>query len=52
MEAPKILIAEDEKEIRSSLIDFLSLRIECDIIETENAYDAIEKIESTDIDPF
>ena len=50
MEIPKILIVEDEKETRDNLNNFLLPRINCEILEAENAYQAIEKIESTRVD--
>lgn len=50
METPRILIVDDEQDTRASLKNCLSPRIQCEIIEASNAYEAIEKIESTGID--
>lgn len=46
----KILIVDDEEEIRRTLVDHLSGRIECEIIEAANGYEAIEKLGKNDID--
>lgn len=46
----RILIVDDEEEIRKTLVDHLSGRIECDIIEAANGYEAIERLEKNDID--
>lgn len=50
METAKILIVDDEKDIRASLTDFLSPRINCEIFQAENAYEAIEKIKNEPVD--
>ena len=47
---PKVLIVDDEPEIRHLLNDHLSKRIECTIIEASNGYEAIEKFQNNDID--
>ena len=46
MERAKILIVDDEKETRHTSNDYISNRIECDIAEAENGYEAIEKIKN------
>ena len=46
----KILVVDDEAEIRKTLVDHLSGRIECEIIEACNGYEAIERLEKNDID--
>ncbi len=50
MNLPKILIVDDENETRQTLNDFLANRIECEIIEAENGYEATEKLEKNLID--
>lgn len=50
MKPAKILIVDDEKDIRDSLTDFLSPRIHCEIIHAENTYEAITKIENEHMD--
>lgn len=46
----KILVVDDEEEIRKTLVDHLFGRIECEIIEAANGYEAIEKLGKNDID--
>ncbi len=46
----KILVVDDEEEIRKTLVEHLSSRIECEITEACNGYEAIEKIGKGDID--
>lgn len=47
---PKILIVDDEADTRKTLNDYLSHRIECEIIEAPNGYEAIEKLKENKID--
>lgn len=46
----KILIIDDEAETRKILKDYLSSRLQCDIIESANGYDAIEELKKQKID--
>ena len=50
MNLPQILIVDDESETRQTLNDFLINRIECEIIEASNGYEATEKLEKHQID--
>ena len=50
METPVILIVDDEEATRQTLNDHLSSRIECEIIEASNGYEAIEKLQKNDVD--
>ena len=50
MTPPKILIVDDEEEIRKTLNDYLSARMECEILQAANGYEAIEKLKSNQID--
>ena len=50
MAAAKILLVDDEEEIRRTLNEYLSNRIECEIIEAENGYAAVEKLRANDVD--
>lgn len=50
MDNPKILIVDDEVHIRDSLNEHLSLRLECEIVEATNGYEAIERLENNNID--
>jgi len=50
MNLPKILIVDDEGETRQTLNEFLSNRIECEIIEAANGYEATETLEKNTID--
>ena len=50
MEKAKILIVDDEKETRHTLHDYLSNRIECEIVEAENGYEAIQNIKNAAFD--
>lgn len=49
MSLPKILIVDDEAQIRASLKDFLSSRIQVDVIEVGNGYEALEKLKTGDV---
>ena len=46
----KILIVDDEQETRRTLNEHLFRRINCEILEASNGYEAIEKIQSNAID--
>lgn len=50
MKAPKILIVDDEKDTRQTLNDYLSNRIECEIIEAADGYEALEQLKHNPID--
>ena len=50
MERPKILIVDDEDQMRSTLNSFLSERIDCDIYEAADGYKAIEYLKANNID--
>jgi sigma-B regulation protein RsbU (phosphoserine phosphatase) len=50
IEIPKILIVDDEKDTRDALNDYLSNRIECQIIEAENGYEALKQLQNDSID--
>jgi DNA-binding response OmpR family regulator len=50
MQKPSILIVDDEKDTRNTLNNYLCNRIECDITEAEDGYQAIEKLKSTNFD--
>lgn len=50
MEIPKILIVDDEEETRRTLNDHLSNRINCQIMEASDGYEAIEKLQKTEFD--
>ncbi len=47
---PKILVVDDEDDIRKTLVDHLSARIDCEIIQAVNGYEAIEKLNENDVD--
>ncbi len=47
---PKILIVDDEMETRQTLRDYLSRRVECEILEASSGYEAIEKLKKETID--
>ena len=47
---PKILIVDDEEETRKTLNDYLSVRMECEIFQASNGYEAIEKLKNNQID--
>ena len=50
MAAAKILVVDDEEEIRRTLHEHLSSRIECEIIEAANGYEALEQLGNNDVD--
>ena len=50
MSLPKILIVDDEEETRKTLDDYLSVRMECEIFQASNGYEAIEKLKGNKID--
>ena len=50
MDIPKILIVDDEKDTRQTLNDYLSNRIECEVIEAADGYKAIEHLKNKSID--
>ena len=50
MATAKILIVDDEAQTRKVLHDYLFSRIECDIIEAENGYEAIEQLKKQTVD--
>ena len=47
---PKILIVDDEEDIRKILNEYLSSRMDCEIMEAVNGYEAIEMIGKNDVD--
>jgi len=50
MDRPRILIADDEAEIRSVLNKFLSGQIECDIVEAADGRQALELLKKEPCD--
>ena len=50
MEPAKILIVDDEFEVRDIIKEYLQKIIECDILESENGEDAIGKIKTNNFD--
>lgn len=50
MQKPNILIVDDEKDTRNTLNNYLCDRIDCDITEAEDGYQAIEKLKNTNFD--
>jgi DNA-binding NtrC family response regulator len=50
MEQPKILIVDDESQVRDIIKEYLKNSIECDISESESGEDAIEKMKANDFD--
>ena len=50
MNFPKILIVDDEEETRTTLNDYLSARMECEILQAANGYEAIDKLKNNPID--
>jgi len=50
MALPRILIVDDESQTRKMLNDHFSKRIECEIIEAANGYEALEKLNAGQID--
>jgi DNA-binding response OmpR family regulator len=50
MNSAKILIVDDESHTRRMLNDYFSKRVECEIIEAENGYEALEKFKNSNID--
>jgi DNA-binding response OmpR family regulator len=50
MDKPRILVVDDEEHIRRDLIDHLSHRIECELIEAANGYEAVEHLKKGGID--
>lgn len=50
IKVPKILIVDDEEQTRQTLRDYLSPRIECEIIEVSDGYEAVKRLESDRID--
>ena len=50
MDFPKILIVDDETHTRSTIREHFSKRIECEILEAGNGYEALEKVKANNID--
>jgi len=50
MNIPNILIADDEADTRSTIKDFLTERIQCNIFEAENGDKAIECLKANSCD--
>ena len=50
MQKPKILIVDDEEQMRSTLNSFLSDRVECEIYEAADGYKAIESFKKNIFD--
>lgn len=50
MQLPKILIVDDEAGIRSSIRDYLALRMECVVFEATNGYEALAIFQKDPID--
>lgn len=50
MDIPKILIVDDEDDIRQTLSDYLSKRIECEVIEAADGYKALKELGENRID--
>jgi DNA-binding NtrC family response regulator len=50
MKKPNILIADDESDARDTIKNFLSARLDCNIMEAENGEEALERLKSDGID--
>ena len=50
MAIPKILIVDDEKDMRQIFNKNLSVKFECEVIEAVNGYEAIEHLQKGGID--
>jgi len=50
MTKPTILITDDEKDARDTIKNFLSARLDCNIIEAENGEEAIDRLKNDGID--
>ncbi len=50
MNSPKILIVDDEQDTRQTLNHYLSSRMECEIVEASNGYEAIEQLKRIPFD--
>jgi len=50
MDRPRILVVDDELEVRKIIEEYLQDIIECNILESENGEDAITKIKTNSFD--
>ncbi|MEI6438483.1 MAG: response regulator [Candidatus Omnitrophota bacterium] len=48
MEKPRLLIVDDEKDVRASIVRFLSKRLACEIVELDDGKEALECIDRED----
>ncbi|MFH1878567.1 MAG: response regulator [Candidatus Omnitrophota bacterium] len=50
MRKPLILVVDDEKEVRSTIVEYLGLRYDCDFFEAENGEDAVNFVRKNTCD--